>query len=170
MNGNHSHDAQVDNQDAGATGAALPRMELHRLAAVRRAKGISCYDLARQLGITVEMVRQQEESPDLSISTLEQWAEGLGVPVTELILEPEEWLNATNLAKSQVDRLLRLATSLRDGSRRRSIQRLAQTFVDQLTEIYPAANPSSNSNGHGGPVQQPLRSRPNGKSRQPPKE
>ena len=53
-------------------------------------------------------------------------------------MEPEEWLHATHLLRAQAERLMRLAARLRDRSRRRSIQRLAQTFVDQLTEMHPA--------------------------------
>jgi hypothetical protein len=89
------------------------------------------------MGISVEELRLQEEAIDLSISTLNKWASALKVPVTELVVEPDECLHQTNLPKSRAARLMRVAAKLRDRSRRRSIQRLAQTFVEQLAEILP---------------------------------
>lgn len=156
MNGNHPHDARDGGQDTVELGVASPKRALHRLAAARQAKGVTCFELARKLGTTVEKVRLQEEAADLSISTLNAWAAALDVPVTQLVVEPEEWLQETNLAKPQAERLLRLAVELRDRSRRRSIQRLAQTFVDQLTEIDPALNSGGNGNGNGRRHQPPV--------------
>jgi transcriptional regulator with XRE-family HTH domain len=136
---------------------------MHRLAAVRQAKGLSCFELARILRTTVEKIRLQEEAADLSISTLNAWAAALSVPVTELVVEPDECLQETNLAKPEAESLLRLAVELRDRSRRRSIQRLAQTFVDQLSEIDPALNSNGNGNGNGHHRQQPLFGLTNGR-------
>jgi len=164
MSGNHLHEALETNDDIGLVGPRIPKSGLHRLAAIRRAKGVSCYDLARQLGITVEEVRRQEEASDLPISTLNQWAAALGVPVTELIVEPEEWLHDTRLAKAQAERLLRLAAKLRDHSRRRSVQRLAQTFVDQLQEIHSALSPPANGDGRRVQPSATLGHRANGES------
>jgi transcriptional regulator with XRE-family HTH domain len=149
MNGNHPHEALDGGQDTVELGLTAPTRVLHRLAAARQARGLSCFEIARRLGTTVEKVRLQEEAADLSISTLNAWAAALNVPVTDLVVEPDEWLQETNLAKPQAERLLRLAVELRDRSRRRSVQRLAQTFVDQLSEINPALNSGGNGNGNG---------------------
>jgi transcriptional regulator with XRE-family HTH domain len=149
MNVNQLHDAQDNGQDIVELGIAAPQTVLHRLAATRRAKGLSRYEIARLLATTIETIRLQEEAADLSISTLNAWAAALDVPVTELVVEPKEWLQDTQLARPQAERLLRLAAKLRDRSRRRSIQRLAQTFVDQLTEIQPELQPGGNGNGNG---------------------
>ena len=86
----------------------------------------------------VQELRVKEESADLSIGTLCHWASVLNVPITELVVEPDECLAPTHLAQSQATRLMKVAAKLRDRSRRRSIQRLAQTFVEQLAEILPA--------------------------------
>jgi transcriptional regulator with XRE-family HTH domain len=154
MDGQISQDAGFDNQDIDSQeivelGTSIPKSGLHRLADVRQQKGLSWFDVARRIGITAEEVRLQEEAADLPISTLNLWAAALKVPVTDLIVEPEEWFHATHLARSQAERLLRVAAKLRDGSRRRSIQRLAQTFLDQLTEIQPALTSHANGNGTG---------------------
>jgi len=140
MNGNNDFDPP-DSKDAIVelgTSAPAPRIVLHRLAAVRRAKGIPRRVLAQRLGITVEELRLKEESADLSISTLSDLASKLDVPITELVVEPDECLAPTHLAQSKATHMMKVAAKLRDCSRRRSIQRLAQTFVDQLTEIIPS--------------------------------
>jgi transcriptional regulator with XRE-family HTH domain len=111
---------------------------LHRLAAVRREKGMCRRVLAKRLGISAAELRAQEESADLSLGTLSRWASALGVPVTELVVEPDDCVPSTHLGESQATRLMKVAARLRDRSRRRAIQRLAQTFVEQLSEILPA--------------------------------
>jgi transcriptional regulator with XRE-family HTH domain len=138
MNGNDDFAPQSCKDEIGELRATSPRIVLHRLATVRRAKGIPRRVLAERLGITVSELRAKEESADLSISTLCHWASKLEVPITELVVEPDESLAPTHLSQSQAARLMRVAARLRDRSRRRSIQRLAQTFVEQLTEILPA--------------------------------
>ena len=46
--------------------------------------------MARHLGITVEEVRRQEcKTTDLPLSMLHKWAKVLGLPVAELVAEPE---------------------------------------------------------------------------------
>ncbi|MGO9115707.1 MAG: helix-turn-helix domain-containing protein [Thermoguttaceae bacterium] len=138
MNGNHVLDPQACKAEIVALGSTTPRIVMHRLAAVRRAKGMPRRVLAERLGITVQELRMKEQSADLSISTLSRWASVLNVPITELVVEPDECLAPTHLAQSQATRLMKVAAKLRDRSRRRSIQRLAQTFVEQLAEILPA--------------------------------
>src|SRR5208283_4340077 len=137
MNGNSDFDP-VSKDEMVELGSSAPRIVLHRLAAVRREKGIPRRVLAQRLGITVQELRSKEESADLSISTLSHLAAKLDVSITELVVEPDESLATTQLAQSKATRMIKVAAKLRDCSRRRSIQRLAQTFVDQLTEIIPA--------------------------------
>ena len=78
MNGNDALDPQACKEDIVELGSTTPRVVLHRLAAVRRAKGIPRRVLAQRLGITVQELRVKEESADLSISTLCHWASAAG--------------------------------------------------------------------------------------------
>ena len=146
-------DPLANNDEAILFGPHAPLPILHRLAAVRRSQGISRRVLAARLGITTDELRIQEETPDVSLSTLNAWAHTLRVPVTELVIEQDECLRAPRMARSQAARLMSVATKLRDRTRRRGIQRLAQTFVEQLFEIDPSleavADPSD-SPGQGG--------------------
>jgi transcriptional regulator with XRE-family HTH domain len=138
MNGNEAVHPSADGDDIVELGTTSTRIILHRLSAVRREKGIPRRELALRLGITVRELLCKEKAADLSLSTLYHWAAELEVPITDLVVEPEDSLPPTRLARSQATRLMKAAAQLRDRSRRRSIQRLAQTFVDQLTEILPA--------------------------------
>jgi transcriptional regulator with XRE-family HTH domain len=138
-NGNEAFVPQSDKDPIVDFGTPSSQVVLHRLGAVCRVKGISRRELAQRLGLTLQELRQQEQSPDLSVATLFAWAAKLGVPVTSLVVDSEEdSVPPTHLAQAQAARLMKLATRLRDRSRRRSIQRLSQTFVDQLVEIIPA--------------------------------
>ena len=137
MNGDDAHDPRTCQQDIAELDSTAPRIVLHRLTEVRRAMGVPRQVLAQRLGITVQELRVKEESPDLSIGTLCQWAAVLNVPITELVVERDECLAPIHLAESQANRLMKMAAKLRDRARRRSIQRLAQTFVEQLAEILP---------------------------------
>ena len=151
MNGDVALDPQSCKEDIVALGSITPPAghpgtngsilrvpgSLHRLTEVRRAIGVPRRVLAQRLGITVQELRMQEEAADLSLGRLCQWALVLNVPITDLVVERDECLAPTHLAESQATRLMKVAAKLRDRTRRRSVQRLAQTFVDQLAEILP---------------------------------
>ena len=137
MNGNNGFDPQLCSEQIVELGTSTPPVVMHRLAAVRRAKEMPRRVLAERLGITVPELRALEASADVPISTLCHWACVLDVPVTELVVEPDETSTPTRLPRLQAARLMKVAAKLRDRSHRRSIQRLAQTFVEQLSEILP---------------------------------
>ena len=116
---------------------AVPK-NLHRLAAARRSKGITCEELARRLSMSPQEVQSHENSElDLQVSLLMRWSQALGVPVSELIIEPDANILSTKLSQQQAERLMRIARRLRSQTRRRSTERLAETFIDQLIEIMP---------------------------------
>jgi len=137
MNGNNGFDAQSSTENIVKLASATAPVVMHRLAEVRRAKGMPCRVLAERLGISVQELRVKEESADVPISTLCYWASVLDVPITELVVEPDKSFAPTRLPRLKAARLMEVAAKLRDRSRRASIQRLAQTFVEQLTEILP---------------------------------
>ena len=159
MNDDDAFDPEFCREDIVELGSTTPRIVLHRLAAVRRAKKMPRRVLAQRLGITVQELRMKEESSDLSISTLCHWASVLDVPITELVVEPGECSAPTRLARVQAARLMHVAAKLRDRARRRSIQRLAQTFVEQLAEILPTLEQLAQKN-HCRPNRQPSTSIP----------
>jgi transcriptional regulator with XRE-family HTH domain len=155
MNGNAAFDPQSCKEEIVELGSTTPQVILHRLTAVRRAKGMPRRELAQRLGISVQELRAKEESADLSIGTLCQWASILDVPITELVVEPDECMAPTRLPPASATRLMKVAAKLRDRTRRRSIQRLAQTFVEQLAEFFPNLEQATQENHR--PPQRPNR-------------
>lgn len=119
-----------------STGAKTPA--LHHLAKARRREGISRRTVARRLGVAMATVELQEcESTDISISVLYAWQNVLGVPVAELLAEPKDPLSTPAARRAQLVRLMKTALSILENAKQPPLRRLAQTLIDQLTEIMP---------------------------------
>jgi transcriptional regulator with XRE-family HTH domain len=105
---------------------------------VRRLQGLSRRTVARRMNIDVEEVRQQErQTTDLSLSALYAWQKALEVPIGELLTEAGNSLVSPILERSQLVRLMKTVLAVREQAKQESIRRMAQTMVEQLTEIMP---------------------------------
>jgi transcriptional regulator with XRE-family HTH domain len=114
---------------------ALP---LHRLGEARRQEDISRKNVARHLGITVQDVGRQEcETTDLPLSVLHKWAKVLGLPVAELVKEPDGSLSAPLVNRARLIRVMKSAMTILERVGNPQAKRFAQTMVDQLIEIMP---------------------------------
>jgi phosphoenolpyruvate carboxylase len=58
--------------------------------------------------------------------------------MSRLVIEPEANLMKTKLGRLQAARLMRIVHRLRAQSRKRTVERLAETFIEQLVEIAPS--------------------------------
>jgi transcriptional regulator with XRE-family HTH domain len=120
---------------------AIPATEaptLHRLATVRRQQGVSRHTVASRLKVGVEQVRQQEsEDSDLPLSALYAWQEILDVPLTELLVEPDDGLPSSILLRSQLVRLMKTIRTILEKAKQDSVRWMAQTMINQLVEIMP---------------------------------
>jgi transcriptional regulator with XRE-family HTH domain len=111
---------------------------LHRLGEARRREDVSRRTVARHLGITVEDVERQEcKTTDLPLSVLHKWAKVLGLPMTELVEEPDDSLSTPLFNRANLVRVMKTAMAIREQTRDPRTKRLGQTMVDQLTEIMP---------------------------------
>jgi transcriptional regulator with XRE-family HTH domain len=111
---------------------------LHRLGDARRQEDVSRKSVARALGITVQDVRLQEcATTDLPLSVLHKWAKVLGLPVCELVKEPDGSLSAPLLIRACLVRIMKSAMTILKRARNPRTKQLAQTMVDQLIEIMP---------------------------------
>ena len=111
---------------------------LHRLGKVRRREGISRSAVSRRLGVAMATVERQEcESTDLPLSVLYAWQNVLGVPLVELLAEPNDSLSTLPARRAQLVRLMKTALSISEQAERPPLKRLAQTLIDQLIEIMP---------------------------------
>lgn len=79
----------------------------------------------------------EDERNDLSISLLHRMAQGLGVPVSELLIESSQGLSEPIRQRACLVRIARTAHSLVAHSKTQAMRSLAQTIVNELTEIMP---------------------------------
>lgn len=111
---------------------------LHRVGTVRRLQGISRRTVARHLKMDVNQVKQQErETSDMPLSRLYDWQQLLDVPIAELLVEAGDPLSAPVLKRAQLVRVMKTALAIHETTEEISVRRMAQTLVDQLTEIMP---------------------------------
>jgi transcriptional regulator with XRE-family HTH domain len=123
---------------------------LHRLGEARQQEHISCYNIARRLGITVGDVRRLEcKTTDLPLSLLRKWAEVLDLPVAELVEEPGELLSPPVCNRARLVRVMKTAMAILEQCDEPQTKQLARTMVDQLIEIMPELHGISALNAVG---------------------
>jgi transcriptional regulator with XRE-family HTH domain len=111
---------------------------LHRIAEVRQQQGVTLRNVARRLGMSLPVVRRQEQPDcDLRISELLRWQEVLEVPVAELLVEGDGQLSGPVLARSRMVKLMKTAAALRERTDGQPEGRLVTMLVDQILEIMP---------------------------------
>jgi transcriptional regulator with XRE-family HTH domain len=111
---------------------------MHRVSAVREQQGLSLRSAARQLGTEIRELRRQEmETTDLRLSDLYRWQRVLGVPVSELLVEPSSVLSHPIMERAQLVRIMKTVKSLFEVNAPPAVERLAATLVNQLVEIMP---------------------------------
>jgi transcriptional regulator with XRE-family HTH domain len=111
---------------------------MHRLQSVRQAEGISRRTMARRLHTDMESVaREEDESADLSLSTLYRWQAALDVPLAELLVDPGAELSPPVLERSQMVRLMKTAMSIVEQAKQTRVRRMAQNLINQVLEIMP---------------------------------
>ena len=122
-------------KNSGGTSSPFP---LHRLAEVRKNQGVSIANLARRLNMEAMDVRMQEKSnSDMLLSQLYRWREILDVPISELLIDPEDTLDDPIKSRASLVRVMKTVQSIIETAREKPIQRMAQTLFDQLIEIMP---------------------------------
>lgn len=111
---------------------------LNRLQQVRIQQGLTLRTVSRRTGIGIRQLRCEEDPhADLPLSVLHRWREALEVPLSELLVEPDEGLSSTIHQRAQLLRVMKTALSLREQSREPRHRRLAQMLCAQLEEFMP---------------------------------
>lgn len=118
--------------------ARRPRGKLHRLAEVRRQQGVTLRNVARRLGIELQVVRRQEQpESDVRVSDLLMWQQVLEVPLAELLVEGEGQLSGPILERSRMVKLMKTAAAIRERTRGTPLERIVEMLVAQIVEIMP---------------------------------
>ena len=111
---------------------------LHRVAQVRQQQGLSLRSVARQTGVDVRRLRQEEsEDFDLRLSDLYRWQQVLGVPLQDLLEDPGMPLSSPVLDRARLVRIMKTVRALQEKARTPAIQRMTENLVNQLLEVMP---------------------------------
>ena len=121
-----------------ATAVREPGLQMHRIRTVRLQQGVSLRSASRQTGTEVRKLRvQEDESSDLRLSDLHKWSKALDVPLSELLVEPDTPLSPPIMERARMVRLMKTAAAIRERCGSERIRRMAETLVEQLTEMMP---------------------------------
>jgi transcriptional regulator with XRE-family HTH domain len=111
---------------------------LHRIAEVRRLQGVTLRNVSRRLGISLAVVRRQEEPDhDLRVSDLLQWQKVLEVPIAELLVEGDGQLSGPVLQRSRMVKLMKTAAAIRERTEGTPAGRMVSMLIDQILELMP---------------------------------
>lgn len=117
---------------------ATKAQQFHRIAEVRQQQGVTLRNVARRLGMSLPVVRRQEQADvDLRISDLHRWQEVLEVPVAELLVEGDGQLSGPVLERSRMVKLMKTAAAIRERTAGTPVGRMVAMLIDQILEIMP---------------------------------
>ena len=118
--------------------SAVRRKPLHRISEVREEQGMSLRSVARAQGSDIRQLRLQEQATaDLRLSELYKWQEALGVPVADLLVEPDSSLSRPVSERAKMVRIMKTAAAMLQKAPNPGMQRMAQMLVEQLIDIMP---------------------------------
>ncbi len=134
----HSDVTRAEEELIGRAAPQRGQAVFHRIAEVRRLQGVTLRNVARRLGMSLPVVRRQEQPDyDLRISELQRWQEVLEVPVAELLVEGDGQLSGPVLQRSRMVKLMKTAAALRERTQGSPEARMVEMLVDQILEIMP---------------------------------
>jgi transcriptional regulator with XRE-family HTH domain len=111
---------------------------LHRISEVRQQQGVTLRNVARRLGVSLPLVRRQEQPDcDLRLSELLRWQQVLEVPVAELLVEGEGQLSGPVLERSRMVKLMKTAAAIRERTQEQPVARMVTMLIEQILEIMP---------------------------------
>ena len=130
--------AEADGGISSVRQSLRRQRRLHRIADVRRLQGVTLRNVSRRLGVSLAVVRRQEEPDcDLRLSDLMQWQAVLEVPVAELLVEAEGQLSGPVLQRSRMVKLMKTAAAIRERTQDTMTSRMVSMLIEQILELMP---------------------------------
>ena len=130
--------AEADGGISSVRQSIRRQRRLHRIADVRRLQGVTLRNVSRRLGVSLAVVRRQEEPDcDLRLSDLMQWQAVLEVPVAELLVEAEGQLSGPVLQRSRMVKLMKTAAAIRERTQDTMTSRMVSMLIEQILELMP---------------------------------
>ena len=130
----------VDNANAGAAASAAQDSTnpLHRLREIRSQQDISIRSLSRRMNVAASEVRMQEDPHfDLRLSALYQWQQALGVPASELLVEPGDGLSAPIQLRARLLRMMKTIVTILDQPQSDRTTHLIANLKNDILEVMP---------------------------------
>ena len=130
----------VDNASTVAAPAAAEASTnpLHRLREIRNQQDISIRSLSRRMNVTASEVRMQEDPHfDLRLSALYQWQQALGVPASELLVEPGDGLSAPIQLRARLLRMMKTIATILDQPQSDRTTHLIANLKNDILEVMP---------------------------------
>jgi len=94
--------------------------------------------MARRLNRDAVDVREQEKpTSDMLLSQLYRWREILDIPISELLIAPDDALDDPIKSRAALVRVMKTVRSILETTHEKQTMRMAQTLFDQLVEIMP---------------------------------
>ena len=110
----------------------------HRLAEVMECEGVSPRAMALRLGIPLgELNRRMHPDFDPMLSELYHWGAALGVPIGDLLDEPEESLSESVRRRAELIKVMRTVETLHQRFANSPQQVLTRRLREDLIEIMP---------------------------------
>ena len=130
----------VDNASTVAAPAAAEDSTnpLHRLREIRSQQDISIRSLSRRMNVPASEVRMQEDPHfDLRLSALYQWQQALGVPASELLVEPGDGLSAPIQLRARLLRMMKTIATILDQPQSDRTTHLIANLKNDILEVMP---------------------------------
>ena len=109
-----------------------------RQTVVMDRQELSLRTVAKRMGARdSELRREEQETTDMPLSRLYEWQTALDVPISELLVEPDNGLSPPIQQRAQLLRLMKTAAAIREQSDNESVRLLIQSLVGQILEIVP---------------------------------
>jgi hypothetical protein len=105
---------------------------------VRRREGVSLRCLARRWGISIRVVRHEEQpDTDLTLTALYRWQAALGVPLADLLPDCVAPPVDPIQQRAALVKAMKTAVTIRERSKSRGVQRLIRSLIEQILTIMP---------------------------------
>ena len=109
---------------------------LHRIAKIREKTGKSQQKIARLLGIPLtRLIAVENETSDVWLSDLHLMSKALGVPVQDLVIEPDVMPQPGNSAEDAYSDIENTIRELKDEVQSEESRAMVQMLKEMLQEI-----------------------------------
>lgn len=126
----------MEAQSGDVTLAAKTETQLHKIATARQETGNSQRAVARQLGITVARLRTTEnEGHDVWVSELHLLSEAIGVPVEDLLVDPEMLSESAELEQTALAEVAQTINALEQQVDSDEAKVLVRMLSEQLRQL-----------------------------------